>query len=78
MAEAVAQLVGARPVRATERRMSSSEWRRPWCARGGEECEGGKGSLAGAVTAGSPAGREMADSASYLAEVSLRWLSEAS
>jgi hypothetical protein len=22
--------------------MSSNEWRRPWCARGGEECEDGE------------------------------------
>jgi hypothetical protein len=36
-----------RPVRVTTRakeaRMSSSGWRRLWCARGGEECEDGKG-----------------------------------
>jgi hypothetical protein len=47
MAEAVAWLVGAKPeqamARATERRTSSSEWRRSWCARGGEECDGEKG-----------------------------------
>jgi hypothetical protein len=82
MAEAMVWLVGARPVqataRATERRMSTSERRRPWYARGGEECEGGKGLPAGAATAGSLARREMADSASYLAKVSLKCLSEVS
>jgi hypothetical protein len=82
MAEVVAQLIGARPmqamIRATERRTSSSERRRSWCARGGEECDGRKGFPTGAAMAGSPAGREMADSDAYLAEVSLKWLSEVS
>jgi hypothetical protein len=82
MAEAVARLVDARPVqamaRAMERRTSSSERRRSWCARGGEECDGGKGLPTRAAMAGSPTGRKMADSAAYLAEVSLKWLSEVS
>jgi hypothetical protein len=82
MAEDVAWLFGTRLVwattRAIERCMSTSERRWPWCARGGEECEGGKGLPALATTVGSLAGREMADSASYLAKVSLKWLSEVS
>jgi hypothetical protein len=69
-----------RPVRATTRakeaHMSSSGWRRTWCARGGEECEDRKGLLEGAVMASSPAGRKMADSTSYLADSSLKWLRE--
>jgi hypothetical protein len=71
MMEVVVWLIDARPVRAMaramERCMSYSERRRPWCARGGEECEGRKGLPEGAVTV-----------ASYLAEVSLKWLSEVS
>jgi hypothetical protein len=82
MAEDVAWLVGTRPVwataRATERHMSTSERRWPWCARGGEECKGRKGLPVGATTVGSLAGREMANLASYLSKVSLKWLSEVS
>jgi hypothetical protein len=62
--------------RAKKERMSSSRWRWSWCAREGEECEGGKGLPAGAATASSSVGRKMADSASYLADSSLKWLSE--
>jgi hypothetical protein len=38
--------------------------------------EDGKGLLEGAVMASSPAGRKMADSTSYLADSSLKWLRE--
>jgi hypothetical protein len=62
--------------RAKEARMSSSGWRRTWCARGGEECKDGKGLSVGVATASSPAERKMADSGSYLADSSLKWLSE--